>query len=434
VPGLNWTPLSVEDLALRDFESLEEEANNAALLANGFMDSSVVQWTFSMDTMLLEMAKTSEKTAHLWNQAAQKIKSCFVCNITEDECLAEYELILAKRHSYQEVFEIKMTEVQKNTSPKRMQWKTLEEDHLLRSVVERWKSIETPKKKFQGGALWDKITQEMNQRLDVTLTAKSYQDRYRRRCLEPLTQEYIQASCEKEVSFIWTAAMDITLLEMIKESEATCKKWDEIAQKAQDCFGHTVTGEQCQMEYAEILSKVRCYHEVFNIKQAAVERQTHKKDVEWTKENLQLLKEVTDTWKAKLLPKRNQPNAGSLWEKIAQDMNQRLGARLIAKSYQDKYRFLSHPHGKLTAQEKKAIIKEMQTGNYYKFSEAGIFMGIAYAKLAKVLEKNEKNIRRLVRQSDAKNSIYLQEIQSIEKERCQGQIFSKDEFYMKMEG
>ncbi len=242
-------------------------------------------------------------------------------------------------------------------------------------------------------------------------------------------------ACEGKVtqlghSLSWTDAMYKRLLVFKKEaaeSEDSLSSWERAALDINHIFTTRVTSEECEKKYQGLIRKVAIYHEVFGAvptgTQFDVIERVKLGDMEWNKEKDDLLKSVVEEKKAK--------GNRSYWDEVTQEMNTLLNEDRTRYCYESRYRqpTLEVNGSTFSPEEMEAVEKEIQSGNYYKFSKVGRFAGVYYTAIGIKLKKTAAALNRVISLKKNRDNPFFKKIREIENRRKSGEFISKETLY-----
>jgi hypothetical protein len=241
--------------------------------------------------------------------------------------------------------------------------------------------------------------------------------------------------CEGEVtqpchSPSWTAAMCKRLLVFKKgtaESVENSHNWQMAALDINHMFNTTVTAEHCEQKYEGHRRKVAIYHEVFGQIPTGVQFELIEGaefgDMEWDEDRDNLLKKVVEEKKSK--------SKRSYWDEVKEEMNKRLQIQRTRACYEGRYRKLSLGVDdlKFSSEETEVVKREIQSGNYYKFSETGKFKGLYYAAIGGKFKKAAIVVSNMISSKKNREDPFFKKIKEIEIRRRSGESISKQALY-----
>lgn len=235
---------------------------------------------------------------------------------------------------------------------------------------------------------------------------------------------------------LWTDEMYKTLLQSAVgeiEEESQEHRWFEIASQINILFNTTVTQEDCEREYKDLVRKASLYNEICKSKfnedtsvhfvnesdgeydstegpKIKRSKELSTRRMEWNQERDALLAQVVDKCRKK---------GKNIWENTASIMNIQLGENRSKNCYEDRYRKLSRGivEGPWTPQEKVNLKQHLMSGDYYKFSREGTFEGIAYAPVGAQLHRCSSSVRRVITFRESREDPYFEKINKIEERR-----------------
>jgi hypothetical protein len=255
-------------------------------------------------------------------------------------------------------------------------------------------------------------------------------------------------ACENrtiEVSYMnpWTDDMYKRLVLLKNPFEGNLQlDWIAIAADINTLFKVNVTPASCEWEYNDLIKKFEICQEVMtyistkiqqgsakvqkNTKKPAQTKEsleTFRSKMEWDEEKNKRLQQVVEKWKAQ--------NPENYWDNVTKEMNEEFNEKRDKECYERKYRKLSKgiEDGNITPDQESHVKTELQNGKYYKFSQEGIFEGVAYTAVGALIKKTHNAIEKLLSRKSSKKDPFLKKLHAIERRRVEGEFISKEALY-----